>query len=188
MIEQAALGILNHLLKGAHWAQARLQLFAGRRAHLIMPPFDFAFQVDEEGLVQPVADPAVTDVTIRLPANSPFLLPQGLDKLMAEASVEGNAEFATELSFVFRHLRWDAEEDLSRLVGDIAAHRLVQGTNRFIAWQQQAAGNLTENIAEYLVHERSLLVETSEFAEFRDNVARLNGDLARLETRIQKSV
>lgn len=183
MIEQAALGTLNHLLKLAHWAQARLQPFAGRRARFVMPPFDFAFQVDEAGLVKPVADPAPTDVTIHLPANSLFLLPQGLEKLMAEASVEGNAEFATELSFVFRHLRWDAEEDLSRVVGDIAAQRIVQGASRLIAWQQQAVGNLAGNIAEYLVHEHSLLIASQEFNELRDGIANLSADLTRLEVR-----
>ena len=183
MIDQVVLGALNHLLGSANWARARLAPFAGRRARIAMPPFDFAFAVDADGALQPSTDPDTTDVTIRLPANSPFLLPQGLDKLMAEARVEGNAEFATELSFVFRHLRWDAEEDLSRVVGDIAAHRLVDGAQRFLAWQKQAADNLAGNLAEYLVHERSLLVASPEFNELRDGIAHLNADLARLEAR-----
>jgi ubiquinone biosynthesis protein UbiJ len=177
------LAALNHLLGGANWARERLQPFAGRQARMELPPFAFGFAVDAEGWLQESLGPATPDVTICLPAGTPFLLLQGLDKIMAGAQVSGNAEFATALSFVFRNLRWDAEEDLSKLVGDIAAHRLVQGASRFIAWQQQAARNLSENLAEYLIHENPRLVATTEFSVFRDDISHLNTKLARLEGR-----
>jgi ubiquinone biosynthesis accessory factor UbiJ len=183
MLQQAFLAALDHLLGGANWAQVRLKPFSGRRARIEMPPVVFAFEINADGRVQQNSDPTVTDVTIRLPPDTPFLLPQGVDKVMALASVEGNAEFATELSFVFRQLRWDAEEDLSRVVGDIAAHRLVQGAGRFAVWQKQAAVNLAENLAEYLTQENPLLIPTQEFSVFRDDIARLNADLLRLESR-----
>lgn len=181
MFEQVFLAALNHFLGGANWARDRLKPFAGRQARIVMPPFAFGFEVDAEGWVRQCTNTAETDVTISLPANTPLLLPQGLDKIMAGASVAGNAEFATELSFIFRNLRWDAEEDLSMLVGDIAAHRLVQGANHLMAWQKQAAGNLSENIVEYLVHENPLLLASAEFSVFRDEISRLHADLTRLE-------
>lgn len=188
MFDQAFLATFNHLLEGANWARARLAPFAGRRARIELPPFSFDFEIGAEGYVQPHPDSATadvaTDVTIALPANAPFLLPQGLDKLMAGASVSGNAEFATELSFVFRNLRWDAAEDLSKLVGDIAAQRLVQGASRFLAWQKQAATHLAENLADYLVQENPLLIATDEFATLRDGIARFNVDLSRIENRL----
>ena len=146
-----------------------------------MPPFAFGFDVDAEGWVRKILDPTDADVSIRLPA--PLLMSQGIDKVIAGARVAGNAEFATELSFVFRNLRWDAEEDLSKLVGDIAARRIMLGANQLIAWQKQAANNLTENLAEYLIHENPLLVDTAEFITFRDEVARLSYELTRLEVR-----
>jgi ubiquinone biosynthesis protein UbiJ len=183
MIEQVFLATLNHLLGSANWARGRLKPFAGRHARIEMPPLAFGFEVDAEGWVRQILDPTDADVCIRLPAETPLLLLQGIDKIMACASVAGNAEFATELSFVFRNLRWDAEEDLSKLVGDIAAHRITQGANQLIAWQKQTASNLTENLAEYLVHENPLLVATAEFNTFRDEVARLSAELTQLEVR-----
>lgn len=184
MLDSVFLAALNHLLEGANWARARLVPFAGRRARFAMAPFDFGFEVSAEGMVAANPDPAQTDVVIRLPADTPFLLSQGLDKVMAQATVEGNAEFATELSFVFRNLRWDAEEDLSKLVGDIAAHRLVQGANRFVAWQQQAATHLAENVTEYLTLEKPVLVPRSELLALRDDIARFDAALARAESRL----
>ena len=184
MFDTIFLGGLNHLLASANWARARLAPFAGRRACFAMPPFDFGFEVSTEGTVVANADPAQTDVVIRLPANTPFLLPQGLDKVMAQATVEGNAEFATELSFVFRNLRWDAEEDLSKLVGDIAARRLMQGADRFVAWQQQAATRLAENVTEYLTLETPVLVPHAELRALRDDITRLEAALGRAEGRL----
>jgi ubiquinone biosynthesis protein UbiJ len=149
-----------------------------------MPPFEFGFEVTTAGTVVANPDPALTDVVIRLPAETPFLLPQGLDKVMAQATVDGNAEFATELSFVFRNLRWDAEEDLAKLVGDIPAHRMVQGANRFFAWQQQAATHLAENVTEYLTLEKPVLVPRVELLTLRDEIAQFDAALARAEKRL----
>lgn len=184
MFDQTFLAALSHLLEGANWARARLLPFAGRRARFDMPPFAFGFEIAPDGRVIPNPDPDITDVIIRLPAETPFLLPQGLDKVMAQASVEGNAEFATELSFVFRNLRWDAEEDLSKLVGDITAHRIVAGANRFIGWQKQAATNLAANVAEYLTLEKPVLVPRDELLALRDGIAKLDADLTRAESRL----
>jgi ubiquinone biosynthesis protein UbiJ len=183
MLDTALIAALNHLLDGASWARKRLEPFAGRHACFVMPPLQLAFTIGADGLFAPCIDATRPDVTIRLPADTPFLLPRGLDKVMAGASVAGNAEFATELSFIFRHLHWDVEEDLARMVGDIPAHRLVNGASRFAAWQKQAAGNLAENLVEYLTQENSLLVSTYDFVTFRDNIARLSTDLDRLEVR-----
>jgi ubiquinone biosynthesis accessory factor UbiJ len=184
MFDSAFIAALNHLLAGARWASTRLAPFAGRRARFAMPPFEFGFEITAAGTVTANPDPAQTDVVIRLPADTPFLLPQGLDKVMAQATVEGNAEFATELSFVFRNLRWDAEEDLSKLVGDIAAHRLVQGANRFMAWQQQAATRLAENVTEYLTLEQAVLVPRADLLALHDAIAAFDADLSRAESRL----
>jgi ubiquinone biosynthesis accessory factor UbiJ len=183
MFEQVFLAALDHLLGGANWAQNRLKPFAGRCARIEMPPITFMFEITAGGRVQPSPAPNLSDVTIRLPSDTPFLLLQGMDKVMSRAMVDGNAEFATELSFVFRNLRWDAEQDLSRWVGDITAHRLVQGASRFTAWQMQAATNLAENLTEYFTQENPLLTTLPEFSSFQGKVARLTADLARLEER-----
>ena len=184
MFDQVFLATLNHLLEGASWAQTRLAPFAGRRARFDIPPIALGFEIAPDGRVIPNPDPDISDVVIRLPADTPFLIPQGLDKVMAQATVEGNAEFATELSFVLRNLRWDAEEDLSKLFGDIAAHRIVQGAGRFFGWQKQAATNLAENVAEYLTLENPVLVPRDELLALRDGIAKLDADLTRAESRL----
>lgn len=186
MLAPAFAAGINHLLAGANWARARLIPFAGRRAAFLAPPFAAVFRISAEGLFAPDAGETPADVTIRLPAPAaaPALWLAGVEALMAEAHVEGNAEFATELSFVFRHLRWDAEEDLSRLVGDIAAHRLARGAQACREAAREGLSRLADNLSEYVRHENAAWVARAEFAAFRDDLAALLARLDRLERRV----
>lgn len=45
---------------------------------------------------------------------------------MTDIRISGNADLADALGFVLRKLRWDVQQEaLSRVVGDIAAHRAI---------------------------------------------------------------
>lgn len=183
MLEGLILGALNHLLGQAAWARRQLSGFAGRRARFEMPPWQLAFRVDEQGRLAPTDDQAV-DVTVVLPAGTPLVALQGMDRAMAAAHVTGNAEFATALSFVLKNLRWDAEEDLSKLVGDIAAHRMVGVSARLTLWQKQAARDFAENVAEYLGEEADLLVRARDLSTFRAELAEFSRRVELLEARV----
>lgn len=186
MLAPAFAAGINHLLAGASWARARLTPFADRRAAFLVPPVSVAFRISTEGFFVPDADGTPVDVTICLPApaSAPTLWFQGVKALMAAAHVEGNAEFATELSFVFRHLRWDAEEDLSRWVGDIAAHRLVRAAHACREAARSGVSRLTENLSEYVRHETAACLGRDEFAAFRDDLAAFLARLDCLEQRV----
>ena len=183
MIDGLLLGALNHLLGQAAWARRQLKPYAGRQARFDMPPWQLAFSVTAEGLVEPAGEGDI-DVTVTLPANTPLMALQGLDRAMAEAHVTGNAEFATALSFELRNLRWDAEEDLSRLVGDIAAHRIAGAAATLAAWPKTAGGKLADSLAEYLGEESGLLVTQRQLADFRTDVADVQRRLEQLEAHI----
>ena len=181
---------INHLLGQASWAREKLAPFAGHAAQIKLPPFEAAFLIGDDGCICSPTDAnaaaAEPEVIIALPATAPLLALQGKDAVMRAARIEGSAEFAEALGFVIRNLRWDVEEDLSTVVGDIAAHRIVSGTREFAAWQQQAAQNLAENLAEYFTEEQPLIARRAAIADFSTEVDRLRDDVARLEKRLQR--
>ena len=181
-----ALAFINHLLSQAQWPQERLKPFAGRIARIDMPPFDVVFAVASDGLLDAPASDTEADVTLSLPPFSPFLLMQGMDALMRTVRLSGTVDFAEALGFVVRNLRWDAEEDLSRFVGDIVAHRLVKGAREFAGWQAQAAQNFAENLAEYVTEEQPIVTKAGDIALFSSAVSTLRDDIARLEKRIAR--
>ncbi len=175
---------VNHLLGQASWAREKLAPFAGHAAQIKLPPFEAAFLITPDGSIAAPAPDAELEVAISLPAATPLLALQGKEAVMRAARIEGSAEFAQALGFVIRNLRWDAEEDLSRLVGDVAAHRLVKGGKEFVAWQQQAAQNFAANLAEFFTEEQPLIAKQGDIAAFSADIDRLRDDVARLEKRL----
>jgi len=180
----AALAALNHLLDPSAWARDRLRGFAGRRARLYAPPLTLDFRIGEDGLLQAAGSDGAPQATIELPLDAPLrLLRGGTAEVMKAARIEGAADLADALGFVLRNLRWDAEEDLSKLVGDIAARRIAQGAHAFTAWQKDAATRLAENLAEYLREENRLLVGRHELDTFATEVRDLLDRLDKVERR-----
>lgn len=186
---QAVLAGLNHLLGQAGWARDRLQGHQGRKARISAGGFDLNLCITADGCFDAAANDGEPDVAISLPPDTPLRMMQGgVAEVMKGATVTGAADLADALSHVLRNLRWDVEEDLSRVVGDIAAHRLVKGTESLVAWQKDAAARLAENLTEYLVHENPQLVRQEEFKTFGDEVAALRAQLDGLEQRLNKLV
>ena len=104
--------------------------------------------------------------------------------MMREAHITGGADFAEALGFVLRNLDWDAEEDLSRVVGDIVAHRFVRTAGDFAAAQAEAARRLVENIEEYLRYEQPAGIDKAALAAFAGEVGSLKQETDDLERRL----
>ena len=126
------------------------------------------------------------DLTLTIkPGALPHLL-SGSDALLQHVEISGNADLASTVQFLFRNLKWDFEDDLSRLVGDIAAHRIANTARDFFAWQKDALLRTGENLAEYWTEEQPLLARPEEVARFSRDVETLRDDVARLEARINR--
>lgn len=186
MLNQFAIATLNHLLAQAAWACDKLKPHAGRVALLVSAPVALRLQVDAEGRFAEAAADTPADATIELPTAAVPQIVHGFDAVSRQVSVSGNADFAETLGHVLRNLRWDIEEDLSKVFGDIVAHRLVGGFNQFFAWQKSAARNLAESAADYLTEERPVLLRPQAAIEFASEADALRDDLARLEKRIER--
>ena len=115
-----------------------------------------------------------------------FNLARGPDYFARSLEVEGDERLAAEVMTLARHLRWDFEEDLARLFGDLAAHRLANAARAFVDWQQDAAKRLAESFADYAVEEKRFLIARPEMEDFAAEVAGLRDAVERLEKRIER--
>lgn len=185
MLASSVIAGLNHLLADAPWGRERLAPFAGRTAVFLVSPLEIGLGIDNDGyFTQAVA--AEPDVSLELPLSSLPKAIGGTDALMADIHISGNADLADALGFVLRKLRWDGEEALSRLIGDIAAHRASSVARNVVSWHRQTALNVVENIAEYFADEQPLLVKRLALEELAGSTATLRDDLARLDKRLRK--
>jgi ubiquinone biosynthesis protein UbiJ len=180
------IAFINHLLAEEQWARDKLAPFAGQRVRVTAPALpDLAFAVATDGMLE-AAGEGDADLTIGLsPAALPTLLTRD-ESVLQTITFSGDAELAGTLQFLFRHLRWEVEEDLSRVVGDVAAHRIASTGRAFAAWQKDAAERFGQNVAEYLAEEAELLAPKPDLARFAREVAELVDAVERLEKRLDR--
>lgn len=180
------IAFINHLLAEEQWARDKLAPFAGKRVRVTAPALpDLAFAVAKDGMLE-AAGEGDPDLTIVLsPAALPKLLTRD-ESVLQTITFSGDAELAAALQFLFRHLRWEVEEDLSRVVGDVAAHRIASTGRAFAAWQKDAAERLGQNVAEYLTEEAELLASKPDLTRFTREVAELVDAVERLEKRLDR--
>ncbi len=187
MLSGPAAAAINHLLRSADWARVRLEPFAGRTVRFEIPPVSAVFTVGADGRLLPSGSHAETATVVRLTTSTLVRLLWLHDDLARqEAQVEGDTLFASALTGVLSGLRWDVEEDLSNIVGDVAAHRVTQAGSRLLAWQAKTASNVAHALAEYWTDEQRLLVGRETLRGFLQAVDALRDDAERLEKRIER--
>jgi ubiquinone biosynthesis protein UbiJ len=81
-------------------------------------------------------------------------------------------------------LRWDVEEDLSRVVGDQIAHRLGETARRGAEQSKANRERIESGLRQFLVEDGRQLVDRSEFEALRDANRALEDSIARLEARL----
>ncbi len=187
MLASVAIAPLNHLLRGESWARKRLQPCAGKTARFCIPPFvDFALIVQSNGEVAAAADAAATDATLTLiPGLLPRLLAHDADAYR-NIHISGDSAFAEELLHIGKNLHWDAEQDLSLIMGDILAHRVMQAGDNLLQWHTDTLRNLSQTLAEYWTEEQPLLAKPPYVRKFIDDVSTLRNDAEQLEKRVEK--
>lgn len=98
--------------------------------------------------------------------------------------IEGDAEVAQTFSELLKHARPDLEEELSRLVGDVAAHQVGTAARSLLQFAQRAATTFSQNVSEYLQEEGRDVPSHTEAEEFMAAVDKLRDDVDRIEARI----
>jgi ubiquinone biosynthesis protein UbiJ len=174
------------MLRSAPLAMERLARHAGRTARFHVGPVSLTFTVQANGEVSAANDDATRDLEIHIPPSSLPKFASRDEDAWRGVRIEGDAGFAHDVSFLARNLDWDVEEDLSRFVGDIAAHRIVSTARSFGRWGREAGKRLAQGAAEYWTEESPLVASRVKVATFVDSVAELRDAIDRLEKRIGK--
>lgn len=186
MIEAALCGSLNHLLRGASWARGELERHAGKIARFEVAPFAFSLAVLENGEVAPAAPGAAPAVTLKLTPGLLLRFAARDEMAWKEVEVAGDTDFASVINRLARDLRWDFEEDLSRVFGDVAAHRMAETGRGFERWGGRTAEHLGRTFAEYWTEEQPLIASARDVEAFNREVDQLRDDVARLEKRLER--
>lgn len=186
MLTQVVSSVAHHLLGQSEWARTRLAVHAGKHVRIELASGPMSIEIAPDGHVRPAQTDRSPDlvIVVRPLAAATWLT----DRKAAwrEAQVEGDMELAAAISFIAANLRWDYEEDLSRIFGDVVAHRIGRGIRRFSAWPADAGESLARGVAEYLSEESQLLATPLRIEEFGKEIDDLRDAVERLEKRLDR--
>jgi len=136
--QQRLVLFLNHVLLQEKQARERLLAQKGRVVHFRYGLFAIDLIVTPAGLVDRAALGAKPDLVLTVAAESPLVVVQSvLAGKAPPVKIEGDVQLAAEMGWLAENLRWDAEEDLSRLVGDAPAHALADAGRRLASGLKQ---------------------------------------------------
>ena len=123
--------LLNHVLMQEKAATARLVRQKGRVVLVRWGGFSMHFLVTPAGLLDLAPAGVAPDLSLVVTDESAASIAQAVlrgDK--PAVRIEGDVQLAAEVNWLVDNVRWDLEEDLSRLIGDAPAHAVGEVARR----------------------------------------------------------
>lgn len=186
MFKAASTRLIQHLLEQNAWAAPMLQPFAGQCVQLNFVLIKTSLVILENGSLAIAGETLIPDAIITIPPSLLLRLIAQDEAAKLQISVEGDTHLATAFAKVITHIRWDYEEDLSKLTGDIPASKFGQFARQTLGTTKDSTVNLAEMLSEYWQEEKPILAKKRHVEQFNNAVDTLRADAERLEKRLSK--
>ena len=186
MLKALSTRLLQHLISQNSWVNNLLQPFAGKSIQINVSFISASLVILENGNLAIAGETNIPDATVTIP---PSLLLRLLAKDEAanrQINIEGDTHLAAELAKVFSNMRWDYEDDLSNLIGDIPANKIGTFARDAASTVKETSVNLAEMLSEYWQEELPLIAKKRHVEQFNAEVDTLGADVARFEKKLAK--
>lgn len=190
MLKPLITRFLQHICSQNQWSKTYLLPFAGKVAQfdfvlvkaklIILEDGSLALTNDYEG------ETNAPEANIYLPPSLAMRIIAGDEAAKMLVKIDGDSHFAAELSKVLQNMRWDIEDDLSKITGDITAHKIGELTKNSFTTMRRQAIDSAEMLTEFWQEEKNILAKKRHVEQFNTDVDTIKSDAARLEKRLQK--
>ena len=186
MFKQLATRFLQHLTNQNNWSREHLIGFAGKVIQFDIALIKTNLLILEDGSLAIAGETAAPDAIIHITPSLALRLLAKDEAAKLQIKIDGDMHLATELSKVLQLMRWDIEEDLSHIVGDISANKIGELSRKTFSESKKQSVNLAEMLAEYWQEEKPMLAKKRHVEQFNADVDALRSDVARFEKRLEK--
>ncbi|MDX1402897.1 MAG: SCP2 sterol-binding domain-containing protein [Woeseiaceae bacterium] len=100
--------------------------------------------------------------------------------------LSGNPDVAQKFQKLLKYGRPDLEEELSAVIGDVAAHSIGEVVRRTQQWGVEAGATMMQNFSEYLQEESRAVPSRYETEGLLQEIEALRDDVARFEARLKQ--
>jgi ubiquinone biosynthesis accessory factor UbiJ len=126
--------LINHVLMQEPEAMARLARVKASVVRVQWQNFTMTLAATPAGLLERADDHKAADLSLlvaddRLASLVQTVLAGGKPPI----KIEGDVQLAAEVNWLVDHVRWDVEEDLSRILGDAPAHAVASAAKQVVA-------------------------------------------------------
>jgi ubiquinone biosynthesis protein UbiJ len=102
-----------------------------------------------------------------------------------EIEISGDSHTGRQFQKLFKNLDIDWEEQLSKVTGDVAAHKIGNSLKSAQEWAEEAVETFNLNMGEFLQEETRDLPARPEVDNFYEEVDSIRADTDRLEARLK---
>ncbi len=183
---------LNQYLSLDEDAGLFLQPLAGRVIAITIEPFqETLYLCPAEDKIQ-VLEQFLGDVDTQLTGSLTAFGLLGLNAhsmqsvLDGQIKISGDTRVGLQFQQLFKNLDIDMEEPLSKITGDVIAHKIGNLFRSGKSWTQQSIETFRQNLEEFLQEETRDLPAKPEAEIFYRQVDELRSDFDRLQARIDR--
>ncbi|MBC7756871.1 MAG: SCP2 sterol-binding domain-containing protein [Bdellovibrio sp.] len=186
MLKPLVTKFLQHLTSQNDWSRPYLMPFSGKTVQFDFVLLKANLLILEDGSLSLAGETAQADATVHIPPSLALRLLAKDESAKMCIKIDGDTHLATEFSKVLQNMRWDIEEDLSHVTGDIAAFKIGEFTQKAFTEMRQQSQNAAEMLSEFWQEEKPILAKKRHVEQFNADVDTLKSDVARFEKRFAK--
>jgi ubiquinone biosynthesis protein UbiJ len=169
------------------WAHNLLLSREGQIVAISLPVGNFQLMIQNGLLANTSDNTGVAAVSLEISQEAIWaFLREGKSGAMKFVRISGDVDFAADLNRLAADLKWEAEEDLAKLIGDAPSRRILLESKKLFQQASLAVDDFKLGLRDYLVNEKNTLLGAQQFNEFKSEIRLLRDQLDRTEKKIIK--
>ena len=176
---------INHLIEQEKWARDLLIRHDHKIVAVELPFGSFRLLIQDGLLKDAKQEDIESSVSLEISQEAFWaFVKDGKGAAMKFVRISGDVDLAADLNRLFAELRWEAEEDLSKLIGDAPSRRIIVESKKVFTQANNAVEDLKIGVRDFFVNERNILLGANQFNDFKSEIRLLRDQLDRAEKKL----
>jgi ubiquinone biosynthesis protein UbiJ len=176
---------INHVIEQEKWARDLLLSREDQIIAISLPVGNFQLVIQNGLLTNTSDNTGLAAVSLEISQEAIWaFLREGKSGAMKFVRISGDVDFAADLNRLAADLKWEAEEDLAKLIGDAPSRRILLESKKLFQQASLAVDDFKLGLRDYLVNEKNTLLGAQQFNEFKSEIRLLRDQLDRTEKKI----